>query len=101
MNELIALVGESLGRKIPSVRIPYPVGMLGGYCFDLLAFFLRRKLPVSGVRVRKFCATTVFDSTKALSSGFIPPFTLSSAISRTIRFEFVDKKEDDIVYLSE
>jgi nucleoside-diphosphate-sugar epimerase len=101
MNELVALVGDSLGRKIPSVRIPYSAGLFGGYCFDLLAFLLRRKLPVSGVRVRKFCATTVFDSTKALSSGFTPPFTLSSAISRTLQFEFVNKKEDDIVYESE
>ncbi|MDR2026108.1 MAG: NAD-dependent epimerase/dehydratase family protein, partial [Prevotellaceae bacterium] len=96
MNELVETVGRSLGRKIPSIRIPYRLGMLGGYCFDCLAWITRRKFPVSSVRVKKFCATTQFDSDKAHSSGFTPPYTLSQGIDRTIKFEFVHEKEDDI-----
>jgi nucleoside-diphosphate-sugar epimerase len=101
MNELIEVVGTSLDKKIPSVRIPYWLGMSGGYCFDALAWITRKKFSISSVRVKKFCATTQFDSGKALSTGFIPPYTLSQGIDRTIKFEFVDEKEDDIVYVSE
>ena len=101
MNELVDLVGKSLGRKIPSVRIPYIVGMFGGWCFDFLAFLIRRKLPVSSVRVRKFHATTQFDASKAHSCGFQAPYSLSQAIEKTLKFEFVDRKEDDVVYISE
>jgi nucleoside-diphosphate-sugar epimerase len=101
MNELIDVVGKSLDRKIPSVKIPYWLGMFGGYCFDLLARITRKKLSISSVRVKKFCATTQFDSGKAHSTGFIPPYTLSQGIDRTIKFEFVNEKEDDIVFVSE
>jgi nucleoside-diphosphate-sugar epimerase len=101
MNELIEVVGKSLDKKIPSVKIPYWLGMFGGYCFDVLAWITRKKLSISSVRVKKFCATTQFDSGKAHSTGFVPPYTLSQGIDRTIKFEFVDEKEDDIVYVSE
>jgi nucleoside-diphosphate-sugar epimerase len=101
MNELIDVVGKSLNRAVPSIRIPYRAGMLGGYCFDILAWMFRKKLPISSVRVKKFCATTQFDSTKARSTGFIPPYTLSQGIDRTIKFEFVHEKKDDIIYVSE
>jgi nucleoside-diphosphate-sugar epimerase len=101
MNELVDLVGKSLGQKIPSVRIPYLIGMFGGWCFDFLAFLLRRKLPVSSVRVRKFHATTQFDASKAHSCGFLAPYSLSQAVETTLKYEFVDRKKDDIIYISE
>jgi hypothetical protein len=75
--------------------------MFGGYCFDILAWLIRRKLSISSVRVKKFCATTQFDSTKAHTIGFIPPCTLSQSIDRTIKFEFVAEKADDIIFVSE
>ena len=101
MNELIDVVGNSLGRKIPSVKVPYFLGMLGGYCFDILAKLSGKKLPISSVRVKKFCATTQFDAEKVLASGFKPPHTLSEGLDRTIQFEFVNPPKDDLVFVSE
>lgn len=101
MNELVDVVGKSLNRKIPSLKIPYWLGMFGGYGFDFLAWITRKKLSISSVRVKKFCATTQFDATKVHSSGFKAPYTLSEGLDRTIKFEFVNKKEDDIIYISE
>lgn len=37
MNQLVAEVEQSLNKKIPSMHLPYPLGMLGGYCFDILS----------------------------------------------------------------
>lgn len=62
--------------------------MLGGKCFDLLAKITGKKLTVSSVRVKKFCASTEINSTAALSSGFVPPYTLAEGMRRTIAFEF-------------
>jgi len=101
MNELIDVVGNSLGRKIPSVKVPYFLGMLGGYCFDILAKLTGKKLPISSVRVKKFCATTQFDAEKVLASGFTPPHTLSEGLDKTIQFEFVNPPKDDLVFVSE
>jgi nucleoside-diphosphate-sugar epimerase len=101
MNELINVVGKSLGRHIPSIKVPYVLGMLGGYCFDVLAKITRKKLTISSVRVKKFCATTQFDSTKVLASGFKPVYSLSEGLDRTIKFEFVNTQKDDLIFVSE
>ena len=101
MNDLVALVEKVLKKKIPSTHFPYWMGMMGGYCFDALAWITRKKYPVSSVRVKKFCATTQFDSTKAMSSGFIPPYTLQEGLARTLEFEFVHPRTDEIEFRSE
>lgn len=88
-NDLICHVGNVLGKHIPAVHFPYWLGMLGGYCFDVLAKVTGKKLSVSSVRVKKFCAVTQFDATKMQNTGFKPPFTLEEGLTRTLRSEFV------------
>ena len=90
-----------LEKHIPATHFPYWMGMCGGYCFDLLAKLTGKKFAVSSVRVKKFCATTQFDSTKAMTSGFVPPYTLAEGLSRTLEFEFVHPREDAIEFVSE
>lgn len=101
MNDLVTLVEQSLNKHIPSTHFPYWLGMAGGYCFDAIAWLMRRKLTVSSVRVKKFCATTQFDSTKAMNSGFLPPYTMEEGLRRTLEFEFVHPREDDIEFVTE
>ena len=101
MNDLVALVEKVLNKRIPSIHFPYWMGMMGGYCFDFLSKITGKKFAVSSVRVKKFCAVTQFDSTKAMTSGFKPPYTLQEGLSRTLEFEFVHPKPDQIEYISE
>lgn len=82
----------ALGR--PRERLlhwPYWLAYCGGLCFDLLALVFRRKFPVSSIRVRKFCQDTHFTSSRVATTGFVPPVPLSEGLSRTIRYEFVDR----------
>lgn len=88
-NDLVFHTGAILNKKIPTVRIPYWFGMLGGYGFDLLAFISRRKLNISSTRVRKFCAVTQYDSTKVMRSGFVPPYTLEEGLKKMLEAEFI------------
>ncbi len=102
MNQLVELVGETLEKHIPKTHFPYWLGMAGGYCFDFLAFILRKKLTVSSVRVKKFCAVTQFDSSKAMNSGFVPPYTIQEGLARTIKYEFTDNcNRDEVIFESE
>ena len=101
MNELVFHVSEVLGKHIPTTHVPYWLGMLGGKCFDLLAAITRKKLTISSVRVKKFCATTQFDARKAHASGFSSPYTLGQGLERTLRFEFIEPPKDDITFKSE
>lgn len=87
-NDLVNQTSKVLNKNIPTVKIPYWLGMLGGYGFDVLAFITRKKLNISSVRVKKFCAVTKYDSTKALSSGFVPPFSIEEGLQRMLKEEF-------------
>lgn len=101
MNELVGQVELSLNKKLPAVRVPYFLGMLGGYCFDIVSKILKKKLSISSVRVKKFCATTQFDSTSAHSSGFKAPYKLTQGLHNTLHFEFIEEKNDAITFESE
>lgn len=81
-------VSKVLKIHIPTTHFPLCLGMLGGYCFDLLAFLSRRKQTISSVRVKKFCATTQFSGEKMQQSGFKAPYTLGEGLAKTLEFEF-------------
>ncbi len=101
MNELVAHVGKVLNKHIPATHFPYWLGMLAGYGFDALALVTRRKLPISSVRVKKFCATTEFDASKVHSSGFKAPYSLGEGLERTLTYEFTHENPDDITFVTE
>jgi nucleoside-diphosphate-sugar epimerase len=102
MNDLTSIVSKKTGKKISSLKIPFAIGMIGGFGFDVLSIITRKKFTISLIRVRKFCATTQFNSAKAYSE-FNPPYTLSEGIERTLYFEFIknDEEKDDIVFVTE
>ena len=96
MNELVMLVKRCLGLTARiAVRIPYPVAFIGGLAADLASRVLRRELPISAIRVKKFCATTQFDSSRLAATGFAPPVSLTEGLQRTIAYEFLGGREKD------
>ena len=101
MNELVDHVSKVLNKHIPSVHYLLWLGMLGGFCFDVLAFITRRKLTISSVRVKKFCATTQFDATKVQNTDFRAPYTLAEGLARTLEFEFIHNASNGITFISE
>jgi nucleoside-diphosphate-sugar epimerase len=98
MNALVAEVRLLLGKSGSLFHWPYWLGYSGGLCFDLLAKILHKNLPVSSIRVKKFCANTMFESIKVEKTGFKPPMSLVEGIKRTIQYEFIDKIADQVFY---
>lgn len=89
MAQLVNLVRQELGiNGRPILRIPYVVGYMGGLALDLISRASGRKLPISSIRIRKFCSQTKFDSAKVSAIGFKPPYTLIDGLRRTIHFDF-------------
>lgn len=88
MNDLVYHVGDVLNKHIPATHFPYWLGMLGGYGFDILGKLTGKKLSVSSVRVKKFCAVTQFDSVQVRKTNFKPTFTLGEGLARTLQYEF-------------
>ena len=90
MNELINIFYNTVGKNsMINLEIPYALGLIGGYGFDVLAKITGRAYPISSVRIRKFCADTVVSTDNLQRTGFIPPYTLAEGLSRMIKSEFL------------
>ncbi len=101
MNGLVKHVETVLNKHLPAIHVPYALGMAGGYLLDLVAWVTRRKLAISSVRVKKFCASTEYDATKMQQTGFNPPFTIREGLARTLEFEFLHPRPDCITFETE
>lgn len=84
-NELVKQAEIALGKKVLPIRVPYFIGLTGGYFFDLLAKVTGRKYSISSVRIKKFCATTQFSSVHIQQTGFEPKFTLNEGLNITMK----------------
>lgn len=101
MNQLVGSVKRILGQheKI-GFRLPYAVGFAIGKGFDLVAAITGKRFPISSIRVKKFCANSVYN-TAIEKTGFVPPVPLAQALKQTIRHEFIEKHDDEPLYFSE
>lgn len=101
MNALVKIVRAKLGLDSGlNLRVPYVLGVLGGYFFDVAARLTGKRLPISSIRVKKFCATTQFGSS-ASKTGFVPPVSLTDGIERTVQYEFVEQHQSEQVFYTE
>jgi len=101
MNQLVGSVKRILGQteKI-GLRMPYAAGYAIGKGFDLVAAITGKRLAISSIRVKKFCANSVYN-TAIDETGFVPPVPLAKALEQTIRHEFIEKHHDEPLYFSE
>jgi nucleoside-diphosphate-sugar epimerase len=98
MNILVSEINRILGRSGKLFHWPYWLGYFGGLCFDVLAILLRKKLPVSSIRVKKFCSNTMFESTSIKKTGFKAPVNLIEGLKKTIQYEFINKIDGQVFY---
>jgi nucleoside-diphosphate-sugar epimerase len=78
--ELVTMVAPALGHAESVRHVPYLLALAIGYLCDAVAWVTRRRFAVSAVRVRKFCASSVIDSSRALTSGFEPRHSLTDGV---------------------
>ncbi|MGJ8588280.1 MAG: NAD-dependent epimerase/dehydratase family protein [Yoonia sp.] len=102
MNTLVSQVRRTLaGKQGVGFRLPYWFGLALGYFADGVASFTGKSLPVSSIRVKKFCASTQFTSKKNELDGFEAPYALSEGIERTLHSEFISPDPDREIFFTE
>ena len=94
MEELVRIASEALGNG-PGIRwrIPYPIGLLGGYAFDLLARITGKTYPISSIRIKKFVADTRVSAKRIRETGFSAPYSLAEGLNRMIASEFASPRD--------
>lgn len=92
MSELVSLVRTRLkGKASTGLRIPYFAGLAIGYLADFIALVRRKPMSVSSIRVKKFAATTTFDSKAQSLPDFKAPVSLREGLERTLTYEFTSQ----------
>lgn len=87
-REIVNIVKEALNLPDNTLSIPYWLGLVGGYAFDIIAKLTGKKFPVSSIRIKKFAAETTVNTDKLIKSGFKEPFTLQEGLEKMIQYEF-------------
>lgn len=93
IKNLISDIYNRLGWKKSSFYVPYFLGLIAGYIFDVLTKITGKNFPISSVRVRKFCADTTCEAEKYRQTGFNPKYTLTDGVNRMIDNDFAQFKK--------
>lgn len=86
VRELVTFVDQTLGRSDRNrVALPKTIGLLAGKLADCLAWGINTPLPISEIRVQKFCAPSQVDAERAFATGFYPAVQLRDGLAGMVR----------------
>lgn len=100
MSSLVDQVNAMVSKKRLAFSLPFWVGYVGGLGFDLVSRLTGRSFAISAIRVKKFCANSVYN-TKIDETGFVAPVQMSDALAKTVRFEFIENNSNEPVFYTE
>ena len=101
MNTLVSTTRYTLFKKRGvGFRFPAWLGVVAGHGFDLLAVILRKKLPISSIRVKKFMGTTAFNTSIA-DTGFKPSVAMEEGLKNTLKYEFLEDNSAEKTFFTE
>lgn len=86
-RDLVSTIRRQLGMSGEPASIPYALASGIGAICDAAAAASGRTLPISRIRVQKFCAPSRFSSARAMASGFVAPVSLEDGLRRTVAEE--------------
>ena len=94
VEELVVTALKALGKEPKTKwRIPYAIGLFGGYTFDLIAGITGKTYPISSIRIKKFAADTKVSAERLRKTGFSPPYSLADGLNRMIASEFLQNSD--------
>jgi len=101
MNQLVSITRGVLFNK-PNVglRMPAFIGKLIGYVADIISFIIKKNLPISSIRVKKFLSTTQFDSSLEIAN-FKAPYSLEDGLQKTLKYEFIEDNKNKVTFETE
>lgn len=102
MNNLVSLVRQRLHQKHGTgLRLPFLLGLTLGHVADLVTNVTGKKLPISSIRVKKFCSNSAFLSAKDTINGFIAPISLRDGLLKTLEADFINPDPSREIFFAE
>lgn len=102
MNTLISLTRKTLFNKSNiGPRLPKFIGTIIGKLFDLLSFILKINFAISSIRIKKFMSDSQFNSSNIHKTNFRAPIEITTALVRTLTYEFLEDNSHEKVFDTE
>ena len=101
MNQLVSKArkilfeSEGVGFKMPAF-----IALFVGLLADILAKITGKSFPISRIRIKKFMATTHFNTAIDYKS-FQAPVSLNEGLERTLRYEFLENNKNKRTFYTE
>src|SRR5262249_25507633 len=90
--ELVDQIRRSLNLQGPIRQVPLSAARMAGRAFDVIARVSGRSFPISAIRITKFTENTQIRAERARLMGFVPPYSLTEGLSRTVVSEFTKEQ---------
>lgn len=102
MDELVTVVRQELELETKRLwRIPVWLGILLGQIVDMVSRTTGKKSKISAIRVKKFTATTDFQSSKQELEDFVARFELKEGLRKTLDSEFINPDPNREIFFTE
>ena len=85
IKDLVDYIYLAFGYKKKKIKIPYFIGIVVGYFFDFFTAITGIQTSISSLRIKKFCANSIFNSTLIDKFNYKPPYNFVEAISDTVK----------------
>ena len=86
MSELLWMIEQQLGKKMPKRKVPYGVAKLTAHVMEFAARFSKKVPPASVEGVRLAGSNMVFDSSKARRELSLPQYSISQALAEMAKW---------------
>jgi len=83
---MVQQICDILQKRPPSWSIPLGVAAPLAHLADIAAAVIRRDLPITAARIKKFCRPTNFDATMLRNLGFKQPVSMPEAVQRSVEW---------------
>lgn len=88
VSELVKVMSEVLGVRLPKLHLPIPLGLLAGYSLEAAFKLIGKQPPFSRRSVDFFLKHNAYDIGKAKRMlGYQPQIDLRTGIQKTIQFK--------------
>ncbi len=82
--EIADIIRKELGRKPIKFKFPLKLAVCLAYPFDLLAKIIKKNLPITANRIKKFNANTLYSSEKVRAFGFKQRFSSEDGLRKMV-----------------
>ena len=87
LNQTVDQIASILNVRVKKISLNYHLAQILGGGLDLISKITGITFKLSSIRVKKYCANSMFIADRALKE-FTPPYTLEKGLQKTLNKEF-------------